>query len=137
LGAETPSNSACDLHSVKGEVALPDKSKLGRDALVVGRLSGAGELTVGGRFEGEIVWEGEVLVAAEADVRADGRVARLDLRGAWRGRLLVTQEALVRPGATWIGAGETPCLATEAGARMEGDFRVRPSSAAGSEPMKA
>jgi len=70
-----------------------------------------------------------VLIGSEGRLVADGRIGSLDLRGSLEGRLDVAEEVTVRRGARWAGGCATPSMTTEAGAWIEGEFRVRPPDA--------
>ena len=104
-------------------------SKLGKGSEARGRLSGSGSMEIHGALGGEVDWQGLLLIGVDGRLVADGRVGTLDLRGILEGRLDVTEEVLVRRGARWAGGCATPSMSTEAGAWIEGEFRVRPPEA--------
>lgn len=101
-------------------------SKLGKGSEARGRLSGSGSMEIHGALGGEVDWEGLLLIGCEGRLVADGRVRTLDLRGILEGRVDATEEVFVRRGARWAGGCVTPSMSTEAGAWIEGEFRVRP-----------
>ncbi len=103
-------------------------SRLGNGSEARGRLTGAGDLEVRGALSGELDWDGLLVVAEGAVVEADGRVSRLDLRGSLRGQVRLGVDGIVRRGASWIGSGSGPSLASEAGARLEGSFAITPDA---------
>ena len=109
-------------------------SKVARGAVMEGLVQGSGSLEILGAYRGMLAWEGAFRVGPAAKVMADGSVAQLEVRGELTGRLKATVEATVKSGGRWIGAGTTPSLTTEPGARLEGEFRVRPLDNAATEP---
>jgi len=109
-------------------------SKVGRGAVMTGFVRGSGSLEVLGAYRGMLAWEGMFRVGPDAKVMAEGSVAQLEVCGELTGRLRATVEATVRGGGRWAGAGTTPSMTTEPGARLEGEFSVRPPDDAESKP---
>ena len=103
-----------------------DTSRLGEGAEANGRLSGSGSVEILGFLSGEVDWSGLIVVGPEGKLEASGKVRSIELFGVVHGRLDVEQEVLVREGARWSGGCSAPSMTTEAGAWIEGEFKVRP-----------
>ncbi len=104
-------------------------SRLGTGAEAKGKLSGSGRFEVLGTLRGEIDWAGTLALAPGSVVEARGRAARLEVRGALSGKV-EAEEAFVSREGSWTGGGVVAEIATEDGARVEGDFRFgAPASA--------
>jgi cytoskeletal protein CcmA (bactofilin family) len=103
-------------------------SKLGKGSKASGRLVGSGSVELLGELTGEVDWTGLVVIGPDARLVADARVESLDLSGVLEGRVVASVEVFVRRGSRWIGGCVAPVMSTEAGAWVEGEFRVRPLS---------
>ncbi len=106
--------------------AAAASSKLGKGSRARGRLTGTGSVELLGELTGEVDWSGLVVLGPDARLVADGRVESLDVSGVLEGRIVASGEVFVRRGARWVGGCVAPTMSTEAGAWIEGEFRVRP-----------
>lgn len=113
---------------MKSKLPKKEGSRLGTGAEAIGRLEGAGPLELLGALRGEIEWEGAVVIASSGFVEANGRVARLEVLGSLKGDVTVTVDAYVGSEGSWTGRCTSPSLATDAGARLEGELHVVPAA---------
>jgi cytoskeletal protein CcmA (bactofilin family) len=107
--------------------SLQSASRFGKGSKAEGRLTGTGSLEVCGELRGSLDWSGRLLVAEGGDLTVSGRVEAIEVRGLIQGEIEVDREAFVYRGARWTGGASVPSMTTEAGAWLDGTFRVRPS----------
>ncbi|MCA9588774.1 MAG: polymer-forming cytoskeletal protein [Myxococcales bacterium] len=99
---------------------MADVTVIGRSAFVKGRVSGAGDLHIAGRVEGEVTSTGAVTVDETGLVAANLTARRLVVRGAVRGDLTADEAILVERGAKVVGDVRAPRIAVAAGALVRG-----------------
>ncbi len=114
----------------------PSSSRIGAGADVSGRLTGAGRVDVLGAFRGELDWDGTIVIGPEAKVEVRGRAGRIELHGVLRGDVEAA-EAFVSSRGSWSGRGAVEQMATEDGARIEGEFRFGPPVPAAAEAKES
>jgi cytoskeletal protein CcmA (bactofilin family) len=100
-------------------------SRIGAGADASGKLEGEGRLDVLGALRGELSWDGTIAIGPEATVEVRGRAGRIELNGILRGDVEAA-EAFVSRRGSWSGRGAIGEMATEDGARLEGEFRFGP-----------
>jgi cytoskeletal protein CcmA (bactofilin family) len=99
---------------------MADVTVIGRSAFVKGRVSGAGDLHIAGRVEGEVASTGAVTVDETGLVAANVAARRVVVRGAVRGDLTADEAILVERGARVVGDLRAPRIAVAAGALVRG-----------------
>ncbi|OQC36572.1 MAG: Polymer-forming cytoskeletal [Acidobacteria bacterium ADurb.Bin051] len=79
---------------------------------------------VEGRFVGEVVSEGDLMVAERGEVEGELRVGGLLVAGTVRGQVVASRRVEVGPGGRLLAEVETPCLVVADGAVLEGPCRM-------------
>ena len=93
---------------------------LTRGASFEGRLSFEGIARLCGRFKGEIMSKGVLIVETEAQVEAKICIGKLILKGLLKGEVKAQQEIKLLSGSKFYGVLDTPQLHVEPGALFEG-----------------
>ena len=116
---------------------------LGRGSSFDGKLTFEGTVQIDGRFSGEIITEGVLILGETADVQADIRAATIVVRGAVRGELVATDSLEIQAPARVSGNLTTPSLTIQKGAvfqgqcRMDGEAARVPLTNGKSQPVEA
>ena len=97
---------------------------LGNGVEYTGRLEFTGTVRVDGRFQGEIVSDGTLVLGRDAVVEGDIRVARLSSNGVIRGQVTATKMAVLMKSSTLEGRLRAPSLVVEEGAVIEGGVEM-------------
>ncbi len=93
---------------------------LTRGAFFEGRLSFEGTARLCGRFKGEIVSPGVLIVEPGAHVEARAELGSLILKGLMKGELKASQKIELLKGSEFYGQLSAPQLYVEKGALFEG-----------------
>jgi cytoskeletal protein CcmA (bactofilin family) len=102
---------------------------LGAGASFEGKLTYEGAVRIDGRFSGEIVTDGALLVGPGAEVRATVRAGSVIIEGRVYGDVVATKALDLRASGRLVGNLTTPSLAVERGAVLEGQCRMETESA--------
>jgi cytoskeletal protein CcmA (bactofilin family) len=103
---------------------MADVTVIGRGANIIGTVSGAVDLTIHGRVEGEISAEGEVTIEAEGLVAASVTGRRVIVRGAVKGDVTAEDGIRLEEGARVVGDLRAPRVAVTRGALVRGHVQT-------------
>lgn len=101
-------------------------SLVGKGLVLKGEVSGDGDLTISGRFEGEITLTGTVSVGAAAEVDANISATAIVIGGVVRGNLSAVTRVEVLPTGTLTGTLRSGSLFAAEGASVKGEVWVQP-----------
>lgn len=108
---------------------------IGSGTFVRGRVTGAGDLEISGRIEGEIDCAGDVLVEQSGLVGANISARRIVVRGAVKGDLVAEESLVLEGGARVVGDLRAPRIAIAPGGLVRG--HVQTGNAGASKPRSA
>jgi cytoskeletal protein CcmA (bactofilin family) len=114
------------------EKSMADVTVIGRGANVVGRVSGAVDLEIHGRVEGDVAVEGDVTVEAQGLVAANVSGRRVVVRGAIKGDVSGEDAVRLEEGARVLGDIRAPRVAITRGARVRGHVQASGAEGDGS-----
>ena len=125
-----------DGDGVGGSFTAPDAATvIGPSVAIKGELQGQGAMTVLGRFEGDIVLEGELHVGPDARVEANISAHRIVVAGTVRGNLSADTRVEILPNGSLTGTVKSGSFAAAAGATVKGEIWVeRPAPPPGVRP---
>jgi cytoskeletal protein CcmA (bactofilin family) len=119
---------------------MADVTIIGRGANVVGRVSGAIDLEIHGRVEGDVAVDGDVTVEAQGLVSANVAGRRVIIRGAVKGDVSGEDAVRLEEGARVVGDIHAPRIAITRGALVRGHVQTSGSeseSPRGRAPLAA
>ena len=93
---------------------------LTRGAVFEGRLGFEGSARLCGKFKGEIISQGVLIVEPGAQVEATADVGELILKGSMKGEVRALRKIHLKSGSQFYGALSAPQLNVEEGALFEG-----------------
>jgi cytoskeletal protein CcmA (bactofilin family) len=108
---------------------MADVTVIGRGANIVGTVSGAVDLTIHGRVEGEVSVEGDVTIEADGLVAASVTGHRVIVRGAVKGDITAEDGIRLEEGARVVGDLRSPRVAVTRGALVRGYVQTSGSDA--------
>jgi len=108
-------------------------SVLDQDCEFEGRLRFAGTLIINGKFRGEILSSGTLLVGETADVEGDVRVGTAVVTGKVAGSLAARERVELRAGARVEADLTTPALVLEEGVVFDGGCKMMGGEAAAAQ----
>jgi len=103
---------------------------IGRGTSVRGRVSGNGDLEIGGFVDGDVAVSGEVLVEATGLVGAGITARRIVVRGAVRGDLVAEEAVILEATARVVGDLRAPRVAIAQGGLVRGHVQTGAAGAA-------
>jgi cytoskeletal protein CcmA (bactofilin family) len=103
---------------------------IGRGAHVTGRVTGAVDLEIHGRVDGDIAIGGEATIEAEGLVASNVSARRLVVRGAVKGDLTAEEAIVLENGARVVGDIRAPRIAIAKGALVRGHVQTGEAVAA-------
>jgi cytoskeletal protein CcmA (bactofilin family) len=103
---------------------------IGRGAHVTGRVTGAVDLEIHGRVDGDIAIGGEATIEAEGLVASNVSARRLVVRGAIKGDLTAEEAIVLENGARVVGDIRAPRIAIAKGALVRGHVQTGEAVAA-------
>lgn len=115
-----------------GEDARSDELNafLGAGIEYRGRLEFVGTVRIDGRFFGEIVSPGTLVLGRDAEVHGQIRVGSLSSAGTVRGDVEVAAKTVLHGTAALVGSLHSRALVIEEGARVEGQVAMDTGAAA-------
>jgi cytoskeletal protein CcmA (bactofilin family) len=106
--------------------------RVGRGVRLEGKLTFSGTVRIDASFQGSIVTDGVLLVGKEGKVDAEVICGTVVVEGEVNGNVIASAAVELRPTARLRGDVETPSLAVDRGAILEGTSR-RPRGAGSSD----
>jgi len=97
---------------------------LGAGTIYEGKLNFQGSVRIDGTFNGEIQSEGTLIVGKDANVKGQVWVGQLILSGHFQGEILAGKKVVLHKTAHLLGSLNTPVLAIEEGAVIEGQVTM-------------
>jgi len=113
-------------------------SSIGHKTVVIGNVHGDGDLEVHGKVEGDVTVEGNLFVAAGAEVKGSIAASVVKIAGTVEGNLTASQTLSIDSEARVVGDMITPRVAIAEGAVVRGllrtDAEQRPRAPAHHQP---
>ncbi len=97
---------------------------IGRGIEIKGTLSGAGDLVVEGRVEGQISLKNTLTIEESGEVKADVEVESVVINGKMSGNVEATDKVQVSNSARMVGDIKAPRVVIEDGARFKGSIEM-------------
>jgi cytoskeletal protein CcmA (bactofilin family) len=97
---------------------------LSKDTEFEGKLSFTGEVRIDGRYSGEIMAEGVLVVGESAFLEADIRAARLIISGEVHGNIIAGKKIEINSRGKVLGNISAPVLIIEEGGVFEGACKM-------------
>jgi cytoskeletal protein CcmA (bactofilin family) len=97
---------------------------IGKGIEIKGTLSGAGDLVVEGRVEGQISLKNTLTIEDSGEVQADVEVESIVVNGKMSGNIEATDKVQVSSSARMVGDIKAPRVVIEDGARFKGSIEM-------------
>jgi cytoskeletal protein CcmA (bactofilin family) len=97
---------------------------IGKGIEIKGTLSGAGDLVVEGRVEGQISLKNMLTIEESGEVRADVEVQSIVIQGRMAGNIEASDKVQVTSTARVVGDIKAPRVVLEDGARFKGSIEM-------------
>jgi cytoskeletal protein CcmA (bactofilin family) len=97
---------------------------IGKGIEIKGTLSGAGDLVVEGRVEGEIALKNMLTIEESGEVQADVEVESIIVNGRMSGNIEANDKVHVSSTARMVGDIKSPRVVIEDGARFKGSIEM-------------
>jgi len=98
---------------------------LGKNTEFEGKLSFSGTVRIDGRFKGQILADGTLIVGDDAVVESDVQVSHLIVCGEVRGDLLAVEKIEIHPPGKIFGNIQAPAVVMDEGVVFEGCCRMK------------
>jgi len=98
---------------------------LGKNTEFEGKLSFSGTVRIDGRFKGEILSDGTLIVGDDAVVESDVQVSHLVVCGEVRGNLFAVEKIEIHPPGKVFGNIQSPAVVMDEGVVFEGCCRMK------------
>jgi cytoskeletal protein CcmA (bactofilin family) len=102
------------------EASPKNDSIIAAGLTVEGKIQGVGHLKVAGRFQGDVQVEGDLTIAAGAQVTGDLRAGTINVGGEVQGNIQATKRVQLLQSGTLVGDLKAGSLTVAAGSRMRG-----------------
>ena len=99
---------------------------IGAGSVFQGRLAVSGALHIEGKFQGEIVTEGDVTVGPTGQAKTDIATGRVTVAGTFIGNIQASEEVYVTQSGKVLGSITTPKLTLEPGVVTSGKVTITP-----------
>ena len=97
---------------------------IGKGIEIKGTLSGAGDLVVEGKVEGQISLKNMLTIEESGEVRADVEVVSITVNGRMAGNVEASDKVQVSSTARMVGDIKAPRVVLEDGARFKGSIEM-------------
>ena len=110
---------------------------LGRDTEFEGKLAFTGAVRIDGRFQGEILTEGTLIVGESASIESDIHASHIIVSGEIRGNIVADDRIEIHAPGKVYGNIHAPTVVIDEGVVFEGHCRMRRDRDEGAEPDEA
>jgi len=97
---------------------------IGKGIQIKGNLSGAGDIVVEGRVEGQIALKNTLTIEEAGEVQADVEVQSIVVNGRMAGNIEATDKVAISSTAQMVGDIRAPRVVIEDGARFKGSIEM-------------
>ena len=97
---------------------------LGKNTEFEGKLSFTGAVRIDGRFKGEIVSDGTLIVGESAHVDSDVHISRIIISGEFRGNIFAETRVEIHAPGRVFGNLQAPVVVIDEGVVFEGNCRM-------------
>lgn len=112
------------------------RTEISEGTQIRGRLSGAEDVLVNGRIDGEVDLDGELTVGPEGILKADVNATRVVVKGVVAGDISASESVALVDGCKVVGDVRAPVVQITEGARFSGGLEVGDVEAARREPPR-
>jgi len=98
---------------------------LGKNTEFEGKLSFSGTVRIDGRFKGQIMADGTLIVGDDAVIESDVQVSHLVICGEVRGNLVAVEKIEIRPPGKVFGNIQAPLVVMDEGVVFDGCCRMK------------
>ncbi len=91
---------------------------------IKGNLSGAGDLVIEGRVEGEIALRNTLTIEESGEVAADVELESIVVNGRMNGNIVASDRVSISSSARVVGDIKAPRIVIEDGARFKGSIEM-------------
>lgn len=98
---------------------------LGANTIYEGKLNFEGSVHIDGKFNGEIISDGSLVIGKEAEVRGTINVGELSLSGLLVGDVKARRRVIIHSSGVLDGQVNTPALVMEEGGIIDGNIIMR------------
>jgi len=106
---------------------------LGKNTEFEGKLSFSGTVRIDGRFKGQILADGTLIVGDDAVIESEVQVSQLVVCGEVRGNLSAAEKIEIHPPGKVFGNIQAPAVVMDEGVVFEGCCRMKDVSIRGNE----
>ena len=106
---------------------------LGKNTEFEGKLSFSGTVRIDGRFKGEILSDGTLIVGDDAVIESEVQVSHLVVCGEIRGNLFAAEKIEIHPPGKVFGNIQAPAVVMDEGVVFEGCCRMKEIKGPGGE----
>lgn len=110
---------------------------LGRDTEFEGKLAFTGAVRIDGRFQGEILTEGTLIVGESASIESDIHASHIIVSGEIRGNIVADDRIEIHAPGKVYGNIHAPTVVIDEGVVFEGHCRMRRDRDEDAEPDEA
>lgn len=116
-------------HDSKGLILKKKKNEinafLGRETEFAGKLSFTGVVRIDGRFEGEILTEGTLIIGESANIESDVHASHIIISGEIRGNIIADDRIEIHAPGKVYGNIQAPTVVIDEGVVFEGHCRMK------------
>ncbi|HEY8362733.1 MAG TPA: polymer-forming cytoskeletal protein [Tissierellaceae bacterium] len=99
-------------------------SLIGENLKITGNIEGKGNLRIDGTVEGDIIYEGNVVIGEDGKVIGNIKASAVSLSGTVNGNVASSSRIEIFENGTLIGDLEAPVLVIHENARFEGNCKM-------------
>jgi cytoskeletal protein CcmA (bactofilin family) len=108
----------------KGFTVADSTGVIGKGIEIRGNLSGAGDLVIEGRVEGEISLKNTLTIEESGEVQADVELESIVVNGKMNGNIAASDRVSISSTAKVVGDIKAPRVVIEDGARFKGSIEM-------------
>lgn len=99
-------------------------SLIGENIKIVGKLEGKGSLRIDGTVEGDIIYEGNIVIGNGGKVIGNIKANDISLSGTVNGNIVSNSKVVILESGTLIGDLEVPTVVIHENAKFEGHCKM-------------
>lgn len=112
------------MFSKKKEVTIDIDSLIGENIKVIGKIEGQGNLRVDGLIEGDIDYQGDIVIGETGKVKGNISCVNLSLAGAVEGNIKSKSGLTILPNGRLVGDTEVSNLIIDENAYFDGNCKM-------------
>lgn len=106
------------------DIAEDIDSLIGENIKIIGNIEGKGNLRIDGIVEGDIIYNGNIVIGETGSVLGSVKSGDISLAGTINGNVVSQTKLVILPSGTLVGNAEVPSFIVHENAKFDGNCKM-------------